>query len=211
MNIETITRAINKHALTVVGALHPESDKTIILLGPNEPIFWGHFTNSKEYIDGRRDPLDRWSMRVIGDLASEFSARAVFPFGGPPYHPFIDWALRSNSFWQSPVQLLVHHSSGLVVSFRGALIFEESMELPAAKQSPCKTCAEKPCLSACPAAALTSDGYNVSKCHDFLDSSDGTDCLTNGCLVRRACPVGQNLRLQPQSAFHMRAFHKGNN
>ena len=209
MDFETLNQEARKHALTVVAALHPEPNQTIVLLGPAEPDFWKYFSDSLEYKDGQPDPIDRWSERVVSALANQFSTRAVFPFGGPPYHPFIDWALRSHSVWKSPVQLLVHNTSGLFVSFRGALIFDERLELPAPEQSPCETCAEKPCLSACPAAALTSDGYDVSRCHEYLDTAAGAECLNNGCLVRRACPIGQNKRLPSQSAFHMRAFHKG--
>lgn len=209
MDIETLNHEAGKYALTVIAALHPEPDQTILLLGPDEPDFWKFFSKSPEYNDGQPDPIDRWSERVLNALASKSSAQAVFPFGGPPYHPFIKWALSSDSVWQSPVQLLVNNASGLFVSFRGALIIDERLELPAPDQYPCETCAEKPCLSACPAAALTSDGYNVSKCHEYLDIAAGTECLTNGCLVRRACPIGQNKRLPSQSAFHMRAFHKG--
>lgn len=209
MDSKALTHECRLNALTVVGALHPEPNQTILLLGPDEPDFWKVFSASPEFNDGNPNPIDRWSERVVNALGTQFSARAVFPFGGPPYHPFIDWALRSRSVWQSPVQLLVHNTSGLFVSFRGALIIDERLELPAPEQSPCETCAEKPCLSACPAAALTSDGYDVSRCHEYLDTAAGAECLNNGCLVRRACPIGRNKRLPSQSAFHMRAFHKG--
>ena len=208
MTIDEIDSAASLSGLTVLGAFHYDKGQTMVLLGPTEPEFWSVFTQDSEYFDKEENPLDRWSQRVIGKLAERFMATALFPFGGPPYHPFIDWALQSGRVWQSPVGLLVHDTSGLFVSYRGALLVPERLELPATGASPCEVCAEKPCLSACPAAALGKDGYDVPRCHAYLDS-DGTDCLSGGCTVRRACPVGQNKRLPPQSAFHMRAFHKG--
>jgi hypothetical protein len=208
MTLDEITDAARPSGLAALGAFHHGENQTLILLGPNEPEFWSVFTQDSEYFEKKEEPMDRWSQRVIGGLAQAFGAQALFPLGGPPYHPFIGWALKSGRAWQSPVGLLVHDTSGLFVSYRGALLVPERLELPPTGSSPCKKCSERPCLSACPAAALTKDGYDVPKCHAHLDTA-GTECLSSGCIVRRACPVGQNKRLPAQSAFHMRAFHKG--
>ena len=107
----------------------PEDIGTIVLLGPREPEFWGHFKTSKEYCDGQDDPLERWSSRVINGFASTLGAKAYFPFGGPPYQPFIAWATASRRAFVSPVGLLVHDVAGLMVSYRGALGFQEQLDL----------------------------------------------------------------------------------
>jgi epoxyqueuosine reductase len=97
---------------------------------------------------------------------------------------------------------------GLMVSFRGALALKERVELPPPLQRPCDTC-HKPCVTACPAGALTDAGYDVPACHAFLDTCAGADCMNGGCLVRRACPVSQSYaRMKDQSAYHMRQFHR---
>lgn len=207
MTLDDISDAAGPDGLAVLGAFH-DKGQTMVLLGPNEPEFWSVFTRSSEYLEKKEDPMDRWSRRVIGGLADAFGAEALFPFGGPPYHPFIGWALKSGRAWQSPVGLLVHDTAGMFVSYRGALLVPARLDLSPTGSSPCEKCAERPCLSACPAAALTKDGYDVPRCHAHLDNA-GTECLSSGCIVRRACPVGQNKRLPSQSAFHMRAFHKG--
>jgi len=186
----------------------PRGTRTLLLLGPAEPGFWPHLTAQPEWQDGAPDPIDRWSRRVIGRLACDLRAKALFPFGGPPYHPFYRWALRSGSAFASPVQLLVHDRAGLMVSYRGALALREEVELPETPPNPCPTCA-KPCLTACPVAALTSAGYDLPACHAFLDQPAGADCMTKGCTVRRACPVSQAYaRMEDQSAHHMRQFHQ---
>lgn len=203
------------HQLEILGGFHAEADpglppgtRTLLLLGHAEPGFWPHFTSQPEWQDGQPDPMDRWSRRVIGRMACDLGAKALFPFGGPPWHPFYQWALRTGAVWESPVRLLVHHAQGLLVSFRGALALKERLDLPPPPQRPCEDCAA-PCLSSCPAGALTGDGYNVPQCHAFLDTPAGSDCMTGGCLVRRACPVSQShARLAEHSAYHMRQFHK---
>jgi hypothetical protein len=201
-----------REGLAPLGGFHPGPEDgappecaTLLLLGPDGPGFWARFRASPELADGRADPLDRWSARVIGGLARTFGAIAVFPFGGPPWAPFTAWARRSGEAWESPVGLLVHARLGLFVSYRGALAFREPVALPPAAAPPCDGCA-RPCLAACPAAALGAGGYDVPACRAFLDTRPGRDCLDRGCAVRRACPVGAGLRPEPQSAFHMADF-----
>ena len=80
----------------------------------------------------------------------------------------------------------------------------EYIELPNNSEDICTPC-EKPCLTACPVSALNQDGYDVIRCKEYLHTRSGQECR-DGCLVRRSCPSGQNLRLKEQSNFHMRAF-----
>lgn len=184
----------------------PAGTRTLLLLGPLEPGFWPAIQAAPEW--GGPDPVDRWSRRVIGRLACDLGAKALFPFGGPPYHPFYAWALRTGRAWDSPVRLLVHATQGLWVSFRGALALRQDLALPPPAPRPCDGCA-KPCLAACPAGALTGRGYDVPACHAWLDSAEGADCMSEGCAVRRACPVSQSYaRMPEQSAYHMRQFHR---
>lgn len=194
-------------SLSIFGALHDSGD-TIVLLGPHEPGFWGVFSGSPEYRDGAPDPLDRWSKRVIGTLAASWGGTPVFPSDGPPYAPFLDWALASGQAWQSPIGMLVHARAGLMVSYRGAVRLPALHDLPRPEEPPCKSCTGKPCLSACPVGALNSSQvYDVEACKAHIDTPAGTDCLTSGCLARRACPVSQSYGRDPaQSGFHMRAF-----
>jgi ferredoxin len=181
----------------------PDGNMTITLIGPDEPAFWPIFMASPEYQDGKPDPMDRWSARVIGNLAQTFQAEALFPFGGPPYAPFFTWAKQTGRFWASPIGFLVHDDGGLFTSFRGALRWTKPAQIGSAPQ-PCLTCA-KPCATACPVGAFT-DGYDVAACNAHVASDAGVSCRTKGCLARRACPVGQGSRLPAQAAFHMEAF-----
>lgn len=194
-------------ALAVMGMLHDGGD-TVLLLGPKEPGFWAHFTAQPEYADGAPDPLDRWSKRAIGALASAWGGVAVFPSDGPPYTPFQDWALRSGRAFVSPVGMLVHDCAGLMVSFRGAVRLPGHLPLPAPAANPCLTCEGQPCRTACPVGALSHAGYDVPACRAFLATEPGQDCMSRGCAARRACPISQDYgRVAEQSAFHMRAFH----
>jgi epoxyqueuosine reductase len=186
----------------------PRGTRTLLMLGPLEPGFWPHVTAQAEWQDGGPDPIDRWSRRVIGQWACDLGAKALFPFGGPPWHPFHRWALRTGRVWDSPVRLLVQAEQGLMVSFRGALALKQEVDLPPPETRPCDAC-PKPCLTACPVGALTGAGYDLPACHGFLDSPAGADCMGQGCAVRRACPLSQSYARMPEhSAYHMRQFHR---
>lgn len=213
MSLSAIRDAASDEKLAIFGAFHTEETEavgpgTMILFGPEEPGFWTHFTQSDEWRDGQGDPMDRWSARIIKKLALTFEATAYLPFG-TPLHPFMSWAVRSGRAWSSPVQLLVHDTAGLMVSYRGALHLEAHLDLPAPGKNPCTTCPGKPCLNACPAKALTIDAYDLTACHAYLDTPSGRNCMTKGCEVRRACPISQTYgRMDEQSAFHMERFHR---
>jgi hypothetical protein len=210
---EQVQAALDPHYLEVLGGFaveegeagFPAGTRTLLMIGPKEPGFWPHLQAQPEW--NGPDPVDRWSRRVIGRLACDLGAKALFPFGGPPYQPFYSWALRTGRVWNSPIKLLVHATQGLMVSFRGALALAQTIPLPPPAIQPCAACA-KPCLTACPAGALTGAGYDVPLCHAHLSQPAGTDCMTRGCLVRSTCPAGAGYaRMPSQSAYHMRQFH----
>ncbi|MGR3320839.1 MAG: ferredoxin [Pseudooceanicola sp.] len=207
MTFDDIAGEAAARHLAVFAALH-DGDRTLVLLGPGEPGFWDHLTGQPEWRDDAPDPVDRWSRRVIGGWADRIGAEALFPFGGPPWLPFIGWARDSGWVHSSPVGLLVHAEAGLWVSFRGALAIPGRLALPAPPASPCDSCTTRPCLTACPVGALGPDGaYDVPGCKAFLGTPDGAACMSRGCGVRASCPVSRlHGRVCTHSAYHMTQF-----
>ena len=212
MTLDEVGAAALPEHLAIMGALHTNADDaigegTLLLLGPHEPGFWSHFQSSPEWNDAAPDPMDRWSRRVISGLATALGGQAFFPFGDT-LHPFMRWAIRSARAWSSPVHLLVHDRAGLMISFRGALLLPRLMTLPPPPPKPCDTCTDRPCTTACPAGALTPEGYSLDACHSFLDLPKGGSCLSDVCAVRRSCPISASYgRIEAQSAYHMERFH----
>ncbi len=208
MTMDALSAAAAPHGLFIMGVLDPEDMAgTLVLLGAG-PEVWPVFTASEECGDGHADPLDRWSKRVIGALASALGGSSVYPSDGPPYLPFIRWAQESGRFFQSPTGMLVHDTAGLMISIRGAIVLPHRVPWKRADQdSPCTGCSA-PCVTACPVSALSASApYDVPACKAFLDTAPGQDCMDHGCAVRRACPISQSFgRSSVQSAFHMTAF-----
>lgn len=210
-----------RSGLTLRGAFHPEAADgvpaqpdgrtscTVVLLGNQGENLWATFQASPEAQDGRPDPLNRWSERVIGALAAECGGLALFPSGGPPYLPFQRWAGRAEPVAPSPLGMLVHPDFGLWHAYRGAIALAERLDLPPrdTRPSPCDSCAERPCLSACPVGAFTGESYAVRACAAHIASPAGADCLNRGCGARWACPVGRDFAYPAaQARFHMEAF-----
>ncbi len=219
-----IVDAIRATGLTPRGAFHPEpGDKipevlpgvpcaVLVLVGNAGPEMWRRFQASPE----RRlpvDPLNAFSRRVVGALAQKLDAKALYPFTGPPFLPFMKWAQKAEPVWPSPIGPLIHAEYGLWHAYRGALAFATAMELPPIPQAqrPCDTCADRPCLNTCPVNAFSDSGYDVPRCIAHVESPAGSDCLSGGCLARRACPIGCEYAYPAEQAeFHTRAFVTAN-
>lgn len=224
MRLSFLSALAARAGLALRGAFHPDAGDlvpvepggappgTLVLLGWIGGRQWPVFAASPEAADGAPDPLDRWSRRVIDALAAEVDATALYPFGGPPWHPFQRWAMRAEPVSPSPLGILIHPDWGLWHSYRGALAFAGRLDVapPSARASPCVSCAAKPCLSACPVGAFTPAGYDVAACAAHAGAPAGTECRERGCLARRACPVAADMAYGGgQAAFHMRAFLHG--
>lgn len=203
------------------GMFHPSLDdavpsfaegaavQTVMLLGWTGGEQWPVFAGSPEMADGLPDPLNRWSKRVVDEIADASDLLAIYPFGGPPHFDFQRWALKAEPVHRSPLGLLIHPEWGLWHSYRGALGSADLLPLapPESSAHPCLTCREQPCLSACPVTAFAPPRpYDHAACRQHL-GSDEADCLVHSCLARRACPIAPRMRYSAeQSAFHMRAF-----
>jgi hypothetical protein len=196
--------------------MNPEN-AGLALIGNIGSSYWEQFSQSVEFEDGAAHPLDRWSRRVAESIAQRLTLRALYPFEGPPYYPFQQWARRAEGLQQSPVGVMIHPQFGLWHSYRFALLgveFEiETAEIPATSAvesqvaSPCLDCADKPCLHTCPVAAFDANGYAVERCADYLRQTPQAQCHQQGCLARYACPVAPELRyVAAQGRFHLRAF-----
>lgn len=180
---------------------------TVVMVGSVGQPFWAALQSAPESKDP--GPIDRWSARMLAGLADA----VLFPFDGPPHHPFQRWAQRADPMLSpSPLGILIHPTFGLWHALRGALLFRGPLELPLIepRPSPCDSCEAKPCLLACPVGAFSTGGYDTVSCRSYLRTLSGQPCMIQGCQARLACPVGRQHAYHGSLAQHlMRAFARG--
>ncbi len=241
--IDALHLALRAEGLSLRGGFAPTAEDAVpplpdgraaawaCMVGNVGSGFWPLFKLSPEFSDGQPDPLDRWTQRIGEALARQWGGVALFPFRGPPYLPFQQWALRSEPLQRSPLGLLIDPDHGLWHAFRFALALptspaaakakhlgragtvKASTESPSAGRVPsalsdiCTRCDGQPCLHTCPVQAFTGTAYKVDDCAAWLRQPSGQDCMSGGCQARRACPVGTAWRYEDEhAAFHMAAF-----
>lgn len=226
-----LERALEEHGLHLRGGWIPTPQDAlptlpcgaaaavVWMVGQVGSACWEAFSGSRFLADGLPDPMDRWSKSIGDVLARDHGGVAVYPSDGPPYAPFQQWARRAEPLQASPVLLQIHPQWGLWHAYRFALALPD---LPAADAQTlrstavvpdkaaaeiCLSCDGQPCLQRCPVGAFSDGAYDVNACADHLHQPQGRDCMSGGCLARRACPVAPDLQYQPaHAAFHMRAF-----
>jgi hypothetical protein len=219
MLIDDVAQAVEAVGLCLRGGFRPDPTDavpplaagrpaaTVLMVGNAGPAMWQRFAGQR--FDGRSS-LDDWTRDVLTAVAERFGARAVYPFDRP-FLPFQTWSMRAEPCHISPIRMLIHPTFGLWHAWRGALLFagEIAWPEPVRAPSPCDSCRDRPCLSACPVAAFATSGYDVPRCHAHLAAPAGEDCMELGCRARRACPVGSGWRYVPaQARFHMEAFRR---
>ena len=217
--LSDIEAAIAPHGLAVRGGFKPgpedgvpaladgSAPAAVVMIGNVGSAMWRAFDAAGPHAGS--DPLNAWSEAVISRIATELGAASLFPFTGPPYLSFQRWAQKAEAVYPSPLGVLIHPEYGLWHAYRGALAFAQAMDFGPRddRPSPCETCADKPCLGACPVDAFDGTAYDVDTCIGHLSAPSGEECASHGCLARRACPVGHTYRYEPeQIRFHMRAF-----
>jgi ferredoxin len=224
--IEEITAALGANGLILRGGfVFPDNEdgphgasgapaRSVLLFGQAGAAPWPHFLRWRErQLQTLTNPLDSWSRQVIGDVADTFGARAVSP-SDKPYLPFQQWAMRAEGLKPSPLGILMHPQYGLWHAYRGALLFEEEIALPAAGETIhlCDACVEKPCLKSCPVDAYSTEGFAYQACLAHVRGANGGPCRDGGCLDRNACPYGTSYRYPPDiQAFHMASFARAAN
>ena len=214
VTIDAVEGVFAPHGLFYRGGFKPAPGTldialgTVVLIGNAGSAMWASFQADPIAQDGRPNPLNRWIEKVVGSAADTLGAHPVYAHDGPPFIPFLTWAAQCDAVSPSPLGLFVNPDFGLWHAYRAALLFAASLNLPASDQrrSPCETCPDRPCTTACrvPGNDLVRD--HVQGCAGS-GLPEGQDCSRHGCGSRRACPVGRDYLYEPaHMRFHMDAF-----
>jgi hypothetical protein len=182
-----------------------------MVIGNGGAAFWHAFeTFCREHPDhaASADPIDDFTRRVV-DVAV-----AAAGLDGPVLYPF-DFPATPVSFMRlaecaglgrrSLLGVLVHPVYGPWIALRAAvpLPIEVPAPRPADGFDPCPTCAERPCIAACPAGAVTAAGWDIPTCAAHRAADD--DPCASRCHARVECVLGRAHRYPAAAlAYHQR-------
>lgn len=137
------------------------------------------------------DPVDHYSAaltrRFIRDYLDDAPTHWLYP--DTPYliplQQLGEWA---NWAHPSPLGLGISPVYGVWFAYRAAFLIDADLPLlrHSLAPSPCDSCLDKPCVTACPAGAVRMASFDVMGCarHRLRPESSCAD----RCLARMACP-----------------------
>lgn len=147
------------------------------------------------------DPVDEYSERCAGRFVREFLGGCGWRLLYPGDLPIPLQQLGSAAGWHhdSPLGIGVNSAHGSWFGYRVVLLVKA--EIPVSVHpsgtSPCINCTDKPCISTCPARALSSDtSPDIRACIGYR-VGDGSQCAFT-CRAREACPAGDDHRYVEQ-------------
>lgn len=188
---------------------------SVLVLGNGGGAFWAAF---REQV--RRDPalaacphpLDEFTRVVMEQAALPAFARhgvtgvLRFPFdAADPPLSFVHLAEAAGLGRRSLLGVLVHPEFGPWMALRGALLLDVVAAAPRPSDGfdPCPACVERPCVAACPTAAVTPAGWDVDGCARYRVG--GAARCDDACHARVACVYGRGHRYPPDAS----AYHQG--
>ena len=193
--------------------------RTVVVIGNGGRQFWHGFRDSAaarpDSLRNREHPLDDYTVeRIEAALCPRLDRagawyRLVYPFQffRGLRVSFRHLAEAAGLAGPSILGIHLHPTYGPWLALRAALFTDRTLSAPAPARGfdPCATCVERPCVTACPARAVTPDaGSDVAACmdHRFHDPSGCAD----RCHARYACVYGREHRYaDDELAFHQRA------
>ncbi|MGB0384621.1 MAG: hypothetical protein ACPGWR_07335 [Ardenticatenaceae bacterium] len=183
-----------------------EEYSRLVLLGHGGRRMWEALN---EFGKPPHDPVDTYSLRMTKVFIDDYlgSPRHMMLY---PLLPIMISLQRLGELagWShpSPLALGINEQYGIWFAYRSA--FLTALPLPLTDdqltQSPCDSCYDKPCISACPSGAVQGvHQFDIYTCSDFRIIQDSP--CQDRCLARMACPYAP----QHQYTLEQIRYHYG--
>jgi len=189
--------------------------RAVMVVGNGGGTFWQAFrarTDGEPALARRAHPLDDFTRDVIEHHAlpalsgAGVRADVRFPFDdATPPLSFVHLAEAAGLGRRGLLGILLHPEYGPWMALRAAFLLDAPTRAarPADGFEPCATCAERPCIAACPGAAVSLAGWNVERCVSHRLAADGN--CDDACHARVACVYGRGHVYPPAAS----AYHQG--
>ncbi len=215
LNLVGVALAETYDALVPEGYRLRGAARAVLVIGNGGGAFWRAFRAHAGRCPGfaeRTHPLDEFTRDVIATHATTALADAGvrgaprFPFDdAAPALSFVHLAEAAGLGRRGLLGILLHPEFGPWMALRAAFLLDAPLRgaRPAAGFAPCDTCAERPCIAACPGGAVSSEGWSIEGCVTHRLAQPGN--CDAACHARVACVYGR-AHVYPAEA---NAYHQG--
>jgi len=176
-------------------------ERQLILLGHGGRLLW-----ERIQVNGctGEHPIDDYTLHTIRRCFAEHLPETRYRILYPGDHPVGLQALGTLAGWHhaSPFMVGIDGEWGTWYAYRAVILADTDFRPSPAvdRDSPCASCGDKPCISACPAKAMAGGAFALDKCLTFRKRHDSPCAIT--CLARLACPVGSAHRYDAGQLDH---------
>jgi len=207
-NSELLTHGLNLHAVLAIDSLPEELHamlnqacenldryQRLVLIGHGGRDLWNAVSAQVLEVESD-DPIDTFTVETLTAFFTKHAPemRYIFLYPGASVVPLQQLGELAGWHHPSPFRIGVNSEWGSWFAYRALLLIDAPLDVsqPITQTSPCERCASTPCISACPADALSDSEFSLQRCIDFrlLPDSPCREC----CLARLACPVGESHR-----------------
>ncbi len=174
----------------------------VLVVGNGGRALWPRFKSSPE-ARSRRDPLDRYTERVLRDVVAGIPAPSTFALytekRGDTYLPLVALARRAGFGSPGRVGVLLHPVFGPWTSIRGVFYLPEEVDWTEPPPfDPCTGC-PAPCMTACHGSVVSESGVDLRGC---VRTKILNPACRAACDARSACVVGPEHAFPPDQLAH---------
>ncbi|NWF39614.1 hypothetical protein F3F96_10755 [Mariprofundus sp. NF] len=167
----------------------------LILIGHGGREMWESVQASE--FRGATDPIDCFSVDRVAQWLAETHPEAAYEIIYPASQRIVPLqALGGLAGWHhaSPFRIGINQTWGSWFAYRVAVLADTDLNptINVALGSPCLSCSDKACITACPADALADSKFSLQRCVDYRLQEESS--CKKQCLSRLSCPVATEHR-----------------
>jgi len=175
--------------------------RQVILIGNAGPTLWRSLQAAGAH---GSDPIDDFSLRAVSDWFAAQCPGHRHTVLYPGERPVGLQALGRLAGWHhaTPFKVGILPHWGSWFAYRVALLADTALPLtaPLASDSPCARCADRPCVTSCPAQAMADGEFALARCIAQRRQPDSP--CRSACPARDACPMGRDQRYDDDHVRH---------
>lgn len=171
--------------------------RQLILIGHGGKTLWASLKASGI---NSEDPIDDFSSEKLRQALAGQRHTLIYPAKDSVGLQ----ALGKLAGWHhtSPFMVGINQSWGSWYAYRAVALSDTDFvpTPPLVSVSPCGTCQDQPCISACPVQAVSDSAFDLNKCVTYRKQA--TSLCRETCLARISCPVASEHRYDDEQIRH---------